>query len=140
MESKIVTTRDILAAFAANIIRQSPYSGVENLPTILEDIRVYLISLGFVDENTVKDKYDTSLYHTMTTEEIYDILKNIRDNVPTFNMLNITKVELDAGITDPNDEKRSIKMSIVGRGIYIPRDRDFIDLDACIRNVYNTII
>ena len=140
MESKIVTTRDILAAFAASIIRQSPYSGVENLPTILEDIRMYLISLDFVDENTVKDKYDTSLYRMMTTDEIYDTLKKIRDNVSTFNMLNITKVELDAGITDPNDENRSMKMSIIGRGIYTSRDRDFIDLDACIRNVYNQII
>ena len=74
------------------------------------------------------------------SNEIYKILKSIKDNVPSFGQLNITKVELEAGITDPNDPKRTIKMSIVGRGIYSPRDRDFIDLDACIGNVYNIIV
>ena len=140
MKNLIVTVRDILAAFARCIVSQSPYPKVDNLPIILEDIRTHLISLGFIDELTLKDKYDTSLYVHKDSNEIYKILKSIKDNVPSFGQLNITKVELEAGITDPNDPKRTIKMSIVGRGIYSPRDRDFIDLDACIGNVYNIIV
>jgi len=136
----ILTARDITSAFAYCITKGSPHAKVENLSDILEDIRAYLIKEDFKDENDYTDAYNVRLYTHIERDKLHALLARIRDNVPSFNKLNITKVELDNGITDPNDPKRSLKMGFVGRRISNPRDHDFIDLDACIRNAERLIL
>lgn len=139
-ETILITSRQIVASFAYCIIKQSPYTSVENLKGILEDIRKYLIELTFPDENTFPEKYEISLYKKFSYEELYTLLENIRDNVQSFRKLNITKKEIDNGIEDCDDPKRTTKFSITSKYSYTNRDCDFIDLDACIRNVYNLIL
>lgn len=140
IEYIIVTPRDIVSAFAYCIIRQSPYVKIDNLPEILEDIRLYITGLGFEDESKYIDKYSPNIYIGKTCEELWGVLNNIKNNIKSFRKLNITKVELDNGIEEADDEKRKIKHVFVGRGIVNPRDKDFIDLDACIQNVFNMLI
>lgn len=135
----VITPRDIIAAFSYCILKQSPYTSVTNLVEILEDIRKELINIGYPDENAYFDKYSVHLYLHKSYDDIYKDLEKIRDNVESFKRLNITKFELDKGISDCNDDKRSVKFAVVGRGIINNRDKDFIDLDACIRNVVNKL-
>ena len=136
---KIVTTaREIIASFAYCIIKGSPYSKVENLTEILEDIRVHLIPT-FDDENKYIDKYNGNLYKEISIDELRSIFKNIK-NIPSFSKLNLTKYEIDKGFTDANDDARPVKFGVSGRGITNQRDKDFIDLDACIRNVLNLLL
>lgn len=134
-EPIIITLRDIISSFAYCITKASPYPIVDNLVDILKDIREHLIGLGYKDELIFTDKFNGNLYVHMTYSEIYKQLESVRDNVKSFNTLNITKWELDKGITDVMDDNRPVKFGVSGRGIENPRDRDFIDLDACIRNV-----
>lgn len=140
METKVITTtREILASFAYCIIKSSPYPSVTNLSEILEAIRKFIISKGYKDELECDDKFNGALYFERTYKELHELFKEIRDNVPEFNKLNITKRELDKGFADPNYDNRPVKFGITGRGVVNPRDTDFIDLDACIRNVLNMI-
>ena len=135
----VITPRDILSAFASCIIKQSPYVKIDNLVEILEDIRLHLITLGYPDENECVDKYHTSLYIQKDSNKLYNELESIRDNVKSFSLLNVTKKELDNGIIDANDPNRSTRIVFTSRYSHTKRDSDFIDLDACIRNVYNKL-
>lgn len=136
--SKIVTVRNIIASFAKCIIAQSPYPKVDNIADILEDIRLHLCNKGLGDELDYTDKFNIKLYKQVTDDELFDIIESVKE-VESFSKLNITKVELDAGITDYNDKDRSVKYVAIGRGMSNARNRDFIDLDACIRSVYNDL-
>lgn len=138
-ETVIVTARSILSATAACIIKQSPYPIEYNLMNILEDVRMHLISLGFRDEFECTDKSDITLYLHKTTDELFDICNSLK-NIPSIDKLNITHVEEIHGITNSNDPNRSARFILTGKGISNKRDREFIDLDALIRNIYNLVL
>lgn len=132
----VVTKSDIIAAIAYCGIRQSPYHYPKNLSEALAVLSVSIDKAHIFDS-------DKKRGHYLKVEDFkwfYDVIKKLIFDTPEIAIWNVTQVEINEGITDPEDPRRKVKYGLVGRGIGIPEGRDFIDLDALARNVYNLIV
>ncbi|MFA6570395.1 MAG: hypothetical protein WCT77_04085 [Bacteroidota bacterium] len=129
----IITKNEIIAAITYWGIRQSPY----DFPVNLENALIALSKK--IDEKKIfktPEKKTTNSYLEITDEQITDLIKDLIFNTPEIAIWNVTKIEQDKGITDPNDEKRTVKFAATSRyGAMQVADRDFIDLDALRQNV-----
>lgn len=86
------------------------------------------------------EKKQQNSYKRFTEVELVALIDRVVKQTPEIAIWNVTQVEQDAGITDPEDPKRSIKYGLVSmHGSHQRADRDFIDLDALVRNVANSI-
>ena len=137
-ESKpiILSKSDILAALAYCAVKQSPYDFPKNLQVALEKAAEYIDGSKVFESNT---KLETKSYKHFTDDELYKFVKDIIFNVKEIALWNVTKIEQDNGITDPEDPNRSVKFSFVSRNSCPAPDLDFIDLDALHRNVLNML-
>lgn len=141
----LITKSEILACIAYCAIKQSPYTIPQNLEQALLDAEKY------IDEKRIflsTEKKQTKSYKEIKEDELYPIIKDICYNVHEITKWNISKRELDMGITDWQSDDRSVRFSAVFCGednkgnlhmSYPPADRDFIDLDALVRNVTNKL-
>jgi hypothetical protein len=129
----IITKNDILSIMAYCAIRQSPYDFPLNLESALT-----ALAKRIDEKNIFKSpkKKTTGAYLQMDYQKIIELIKDLVFNTPEIAIWNVTKFEQDKGITDPNDEKRTVKFAAVSiDGPLQPEDRDFIDLDALRMNV-----
>ena len=131
----IVSSHSILSSLAYWGIRQSPYLYPKNLEKALDAVFDNLVAWGIFP---VDKKAHTS-YRRFTDKELLALIERVVKETPEVAIWNVTQVEQDAGITDPEDPKRSVRYGFVSRYDGPPADRDFIDLDALIRNIYNGI-
>lgn len=73
-------------------------------------------------------------------DDLYGWLRRFILPIPVIQRLNLSQAEINAGIIDVDDNRRS-ETTFVGRGIpATSKDKDFIDLDAYIRNVAHDLI
>lgn len=133
-EKLVISKVDILSALSYWGIRQSPYDFPKNLEKALAAASKRLDE--FFGEH---DKLSVSSYKVTNVEEIRKVIKDLVFNVPEIAIWNVTQIEIDNGISDPEDPKRTIRYSFAGRGIKSKADVDFIDLDALRRNMENII-
>jgi hypothetical protein len=131
----VISKVDILSALSYCSIRQSPYDFPKNLEKALVAASKKLDE--FFGEH---EKSSISSYKMVSIKEIRELLKDLVFNIPEISIWNVTQIESDKGITGPNDPKRTVKYSFVGRGIHTNADEDFIDLDALRRNMENMIV
>lgn len=134
-EEYIVTPNDIISALAYWAIRQSPYWVPKNLQLALEAAQKHIVKM--YDES---DKKSIQSYKSRSLKDISSCIKSVIFDVPEIAIWNVTQVEIDNGITDPDDPSRSVRFGMVGRGITTPEDKDFIDLDALHRNVLEQVL
>lgn len=136
MENFIISKNDILSSLAYCAIRQSPYNYPENLLNALQDVSNYLDNMG-IFKSTAKHDYDSYLH--VNEKYLLNLITQIIKNVLSVSIWNVSKVEQNNGISDPNDTNRTNKHAFVSRYSYPTPDYDFIDLDALIRNTFNMI-
>ena len=134
----IITKNDILSVMTYWAIRQSPYNFPLNLESALTSLSKKIDELEIFKS---PKKKTPGAYRKMDVEEISALIKFLVFEIPEIAIWNVTKLEQDNGITDPNDEKRTIKYSFVSAtGSNTSEDRDFIDLDALRGNVTQMLL
>lgn len=119
---------DFLGTIAYCAVRQSPYDcGPENLQQVLGE---------FANNSKAYMHRSVGTYHTMLTRQgLKDFLATHLESIQGFRHWNLTKVEIDQGITDPDSEDRPVKFSFTSSHGGPAADHDFIDLDALLGNV-----
>lgn len=114
----LVSKRDILSEVAHWAVAQSPYHRPYNLEIVLDKL------------NTLLGEWKENLgYRKMTYPDIKEYLKTILFQIPEFMLWNERK----------NGNKSEFQF-VSRYSKDIDPDNDFIDLDALIRNVANSII
>ena len=131
--TKIISKTDIISAIAYWGIRQSPYVFPKNLGNALHALNKK------IDEKDIfksKIKNEIDGYAEMTEKEITQVVKDLIFNTPEINLWNITQVEQNNGIIDPEDKARTVHYAGTSRyGSMQSPDKSFIDLHALAQNV-----
>ena len=133
----IITKNDLTSAIAYWGIKQSPYAFPKNMEAALVALEKR------IDEKNIfksPDKKVIDSYKTIGNKELKSLIDDLIKNTPEVAIWNVTQVEQNNGITDPKDEKRTVKFAATSRfGPMQPEDNDFIDLDALSMNVYGMV-
>lgn len=96
-----------------------------------------------VDEMIVRFKRDAQhigddfFYHEVNWFGLRVLVENVLMPIKQFRDLNLSKREYGLGI-DVDDPNRT-EFVFVSRGSSIPEENNFIDLDACIRNIVSSL-
>lgn len=128
-----ISNRKIISSVAGVIYEMHPYHLPEDFNVIINKFEEYFHSI----------KEDTFVLCEFENKKaLYKWLKEFLMDIEEFKNLNISRKLKDEGVKDTNDMRNS--------GIYFTsrydkteldtRYNDFIDLDACIRNIYNEIL
>ena len=74
-------------------------------------------------------------FHTVPLKHLYQFISDTLMPIDKFRELNLTQKECDAGINVDDDEIRA-KIVFTSMFTEIDEEDDFIDLDACIQNIF----
>lgn len=133
-EQPVVTPHNIISALAYCAVEQSPYTYPKNLQLALD------AALRFIEFNglwsTVKKKAADTYIH-VDREELRTLIDRMCKHVHDIQIWNVTQWEIDQGITDANSPRRKVKFGV--SNATTPEDKDFIDLDALSRNIFNMV-
>ena len=134
MEKFRVTNSQIIEAFTGVIYGMHPYHKPENFDKIMDTL------LKRLDTKAETHKGKKLTFIMLEYESINDFEKKLKEflfKIKEFRQLNISKKLKDAGVEDIDDERNSgIKFSSrFDRDTEDERYTDFVDLDACIRNI-----
>lgn len=135
----VISKKDILSAIAHWGIRQSPYIFPKNLEAALNAVSAAIDNKKiFPDKGAPRGPQD---YAEITVEKLDALLEELIHKTPEVNIWNVTQVEQEMGITDPEDEKRTVKFGSADRhGNHQSEDYSFIDLYALHNNVLTLIV
>lgn len=131
---RILTNKDLIKSASGVITKMAPGMKPRNLQAIVDYIDKY-----FREEFKNRDDsycVDNLVILDIEEDEIYDFVDKLLKGCKEFNDLNLSQDEIDRGITvdDPSRLER-----ITSKEPYLPLPKfyihDFIDLDACIRNI-----
>jgi hypothetical protein len=128
---KIISERNVLPAIAYWGCAQDPFCFPRNLEVVIRKARQKIRTMANKD---IPDFF----YVEIQEEEIEDWVKELLMDIPEFVDWNLSE----------NEAKNGIKVDDENRGEYLftsaysstPEDDDFIDLDACIRNIANMLM
>lgn len=127
---RIVTEKHIINAVAGTIFEMSPYH-YEEINEIIDAIHKFM-------EEKSETKIGLLMYHT-DKQALFNDLKQLLFSQQQFKILNVSRYLRKQGVINPDDE-RNKGISFSGRGIpELKKEYDFIDLDACVRNITNDI-
>ena len=134
MEKFRVTKSKIIEAITGDIYGMHPYHKPENFDKIMDTL------LKRLDTKAETHKGKKLTFIMLEYESINDFEKKLKEflfKIKEFRQLNISKKLKDAGVEDIDDERNSgIKFSSrFDRDTEDERYTDFVDLDACIRNI-----
>lgn len=74
-------------------------------------------------------------YHDIQLKDLYKFISDILMSIGKFRELNLSQREFDNGV-DVDDERRN-QFVFTDRYSSIPEYDDFVDLDACIQNIFS---
>lgn len=139
MEKIRISNREIISSVAGTIYEMHPYKCPENMDKIMSGVVSYydekIDSCGHKGDNfKIFDYIDSN----SLLNELDTLLKSIKE----FRQLNISKKLKDDGVDDIDDDRNG-GFSFTDRYTIENKDSrysDFIDLDACIRNIVNEIL
>jgi hypothetical protein len=139
MEEIRVSNRIIIGSIAGTIYEMHPYKRPENMDKIMDKVVSYyegkIDSCGHKDDNFKLFNYDSQ---KSLLKELNILLNSIKE----FRQLNISKKLKDLGVDDIDDDRNS-GFKLIDRYTIDNKDSrysDFIDLDACMRNIVNEIL
>ena len=132
--------KDVIAVISSCIIKMSPYIDSKRLECINNII--LSVSDKFMQSDVYpKNSYSSNHYLYMTKEEFKQWLNDSLFNIDEFRNLNLSYNEQESGITV--DDENRLKYNFTSMYDIEFKDSwkdDFIDLDACIRNIYLSVI
>jgi hypothetical protein len=133
MEKIIISEKSLLGTIAYWGCNQSPSGIPKNLIGVLNKVI-----------NILQDQWTTILGEgdfkclDLASEEVEGWVHNLLFSIPEFEDWNLSENEVIANVrvSDPSRDRHLL----VGRYIETPRADDFIDLDACVRNISRMLI
>ncbi len=134
MENFRVTNRQLIQAVTGTIYGMHPYHKPENFDKIMDAL------LEFIDSKAEVYNGKKLTFVVLEYESINDFKNKLKEflfGIKEFRQLNISKKLKDAGVEDINDDRNKGFRFLDGHSIEIKDERytDFIDLDACVRNI-----
>lgn len=120
-----ITESKLLATVAYCGVNQDPYNSPRKLDIVLTKLK------DIIRKEFPKVLYDFYI-RDFTEGELIKWLDNTLKSIPEFEEWNLSKEEYDNGVKVNDDRRGNI---MVSRYETPPKDKDFIDLDACIRNI-----
>lgn len=134
MENFRVTNRQLIQAVTGTIYSMHPYHKPENFDKIMDAL------LEFLDSKAEVHNGKKLTFIMLEYESIDDFKKKLKEflfGIKEFRQLNISKKLKDAGVEDIDDDRnKGIRFSD-SHSVETEDERytDFIDLDACVRNI-----
>ena len=134
MEKFIVTNRQIIQAISGTIYAMHPYHKPENFDKIMDALLELLNSKAEIHNGK------NCTFIILEYESIKEFEKKLKEflfSIKEFRQLNISKKLKDEGVEDIGDKRNSGIKLLTRHDIDTEDERytDFIDLDACIRNI-----
>lgn len=129
-----ISNKQIIQGVAGVIYRMHPFHKPENFNKIIDEFESYF--------NSIEPKNDTFKLLDFDDWKVFEKwIKGFLFDIKEFTDLNISQKLKESGITDYNDQRNSgIKFSTrYDVDTLDSRYSDFIDLDACVRNIVNSI-
>ncbi len=108
------------------------YLAPNHNPRGISEIREAIISRFM---NGCKQIGDDFFYHEIALKDLYKFISDILMPIEKFRELNLSQREFDNGIK-VDDEERD-KFTFTDRYTSIPEYDSFVDLDACIQNIFS---
>jgi hypothetical protein len=121
-----------LGDFIKYTIGEIYYLAPNHNPRGISEIREAIIS-GFMDG--CKQLGEDFFYHEVALKDLYKFISDILMPIEKFRELNLSQREFDNGIKI-DDENRA-EFVFTDRYTTIPKYDSFIDLDACIQNIFS---
>lgn len=127
------TNSKIVKAIAGTIVEMHPYHNPENMDKIMTHVVKQLDNKYYLE---TKKNDSFQLFNFKDREELHSFIQELL-NIKEFKDLNISKYLKEQGVTDADDERNSgiSFTSRYDRRNIEYRQYDFIDLDACTRNI-----
>lgn len=100
-------------------------------PRFIEEIADGIISNFKVNCKSIGRDF---FYHEVEMKNLYKFIENILMPIDKFRELNLSQDEYETGVK-VEDEDRP-KFAFVSALSDIPDDSDFVDLDACVQNIF----
>lgn len=130
---RLISNKEFIGCAIGVIYRQAP----QHKPRDIDKIVDYIIDYFYLHADPKMKTQDKSFSCLEVDEKDLDtFVRDILFGCQEFKNLNLSQYEVDNGI-DVNDEKRD-GFVIVDAYTKIKSYYDFIDLDACVRNIVNT--
>lgn len=123
-----VTLREFIDNVVGTIYCMAPY----HKPRFIDEIVSSVIEKFKAD---CKSSGSDFFYHEIALKDLYQFIYDTLMPIDKFRDLNLSQREYDAGIK-VDDESRA-KVVFVDRYTTIADYDDFIDLDACIQNIFS---
>lgn len=133
-----ISNRDIIHGISGTIYEMHPYHLPENMDKIMGTVVQKLDEMEDMCGH-VRDTFKLFEFDDWNAFEKW--LRDLLMGIPEFTQLNISRRLKDMGVTDCNDQ-RNAGISFTSRYDQETQDgryNDFVDLDACIRNIVNRI-
>lgn len=133
-----ISNNEIIQSVCGVIYRSHPYHKPENIDKIVDKFLNYY--RNYDDGGSKNNRF--KLLEFKSCDDFYKWLKDFLLDIKEFRQLNISKRLKEKGVDDI-DDKRNKGIRFIDRYTIEDEDSaydDFIDLDACIRNIYNDII
>ena len=122
-----VSLNDFIKYAVGEIYNLAPY----HKPRFIEEITDEII-INF--KKNCRQVGDDFFYHEIALKDLYKFISDILMPIDKFRELNLSQREYEQGIS-VDDENRG-KFQFVDRYTSIPDYDNFIDLDACIQNIF----
>jgi phage FluMu protein Com len=127
----VISKKELLGAIAYCGMRQCPHNIPRKFNEVIDKVS-QIVDKEFDSMGSFKSKAFEN------GKEFYNWLKTTLTSIQEFNEWNLSENEYRKGIS-VDDESRP-KYLCVDRYSNVPEDNDFIDLDACIRNIYGLML
>ena len=133
-----ITNKEIIFGITGTIYEMHPYHSPEGIDKIMEAVNKWLDEKVDVS-GEIYTTFKIFSYDNFNTFE--KELRTILMGILEFRQLNISRKLKDAGVNDINDERNNgiVFSSRYDSDTKDKRYSDFIDLDACIRNICTVI-
>lgn len=122
-----VSLYDFIKYAVGEIYYLAPY----HKPRFIEEITDEII-INF--KKNCQQIGDDFFYHEIALKDLYEFISDILMPIDKFRELNLSQREYEQGVS-VDDENRG-KFQFVDRYTSIPDYDNFIDLDACIQNIF----
>lgn len=133
-ETILINERDLMFVVAGQLYDQAP----NRQPRKADEI---MLAMRDNFRNDARCNNDNEFYSIrVETDKVYDFLKSMLFSISAFHELNLSQIEFDNGVS-VDDETRGEFAITTRYDVHDPETwkRDFIDLDAFVRNVCNRL-
>ena len=134
---RIISHKTFIQCVVGVIYRMAPNNKPRDLDKIIEYIKDYFWQHSD-DSTRGKDRNDFTCLR-VDEDETYQFIHDCLFGCKEFLNLNLSQAEIDKGITVDDESRPEWVVSGTSDGTHLKSYYDFIDLDACVRNINNAL-